>query len=217
MRPARVASIHAERDAWTRRAFGASVVAAQDLIGATGPIRPHTPIGNLGKDQWGWLVSTAVSAWVSIRAEQATEEGWSAEATIHTLSVTPEPWDVGSVMAILPMLPEACGEGFDWSTPIGEWPKETIAEFLLVAFTLVMRANAARDVVEAQGDVKPINPDLIARQINGVAGKSGNDGRRDAGTRRRRPSPILERSHPSCLTSATSASIASPSTSRSTR
>ena len=73
-------------------------------------------------------------------------------------------------MAILPMLPEACGEGFDWSTPIGEWPKETIAEFLLVAFTLVMRANAARDVVEAQGEGKPINPDLIARQINGVAG-----------------------------------------------
>jgi hypothetical protein len=167
MKPARVASIHAERDVWTRRAFDASLAAVQDLVGEMGPIRPSTMISKLGKAEWGWIIGAAISAWVKARAEQAVDEGWDLERTIHTLRSTPEPWDTGAVMAILPMLPEACGDGFDWAKPIGEWPKETIAQFLLTAFTLMMRANVASAVVEAQGTV---NPNVIARETNAAAG-----------------------------------------------
>jgi hypothetical protein len=167
MRPARVASIHAERDVWTRRAFDASLAGVQDLVGEMGPIRPNTMISKLGKAEWGWIIGAAISAWVKARAEQAVHEGWDIERTIHTLRSTPEPWDTGAVMGILPMIPKACGDGFDWAKPIGEWPKEAIAQFLLTAFTLIMRANVASAVVEAQGRV---NPNVIARETNAAAG-----------------------------------------------
>jgi hypothetical protein len=124
-------------------------------------------IGKLGRAELGWMTGAAISAWVRVRGEQAVDEGWDMERTIHTLRSTPEPWGTGAVMAILPMLPEACGDGFDWAKPIGEWPKETIAQFLLTAFTLIMRANVARAVVEAQGTD---NPSVVARETNAAAG-----------------------------------------------
>jgi hypothetical protein len=166
MKPARIASVHAERDVWTRRAFDESLAAVRDLLGEAGPIRSSTMIGKLGRAELGWMTGAAISAWVQVRAEQAVDEGWDIERTIHTLRTSPEPWDLG-VVAILPMLPEACGDGFDWAKPIGEWPKETIAQFLLTAFTLIMRANIASAVVEAQGTD---NPSVVARETNAAAG-----------------------------------------------
>jgi hypothetical protein len=168
MNSARVASISAERDKWTRQAFDASTAAAKDLVGALGPIRPTTPIGKLTVAEWGWIATSAISAWVATRAEQATTEGWNLEQTIRTLSSGPDinPWDIGSVVAILPKLPEACGDGFNWSKPIGDWSKETIAEFLLNAFRLVQRANIARDFVEAQVASKPVGAETTAREGN---------------------------------------------------
>jgi hypothetical protein len=168
MKPARIASISAERDEWLRRATGAAVAAAKDVVSATGPIRPTMPIGKLTVSEWGWIVSSAIWAWVATRAQQAATEGWDLEQTIRTLSSGCDinPWDTGSVMAILPRLPEVCGDGFDWAKPIGDWSKETISEFLLVAFRLVLRANIARDVVEAHVANRPVGADVIAHEVN---------------------------------------------------
>jgi hypothetical protein len=173
MKPARIASIGAERDEWLRRATAAAIAAAKDLVGAMGPIRPSMPIGKLTDSEWGWIVTSGNSAWVATRAEQAATEGWDLEQTIHTVSSGSDinPWNAGSVMAILPRLPEACGDGFDSSKPIGDWSKETVAEFLLNAFRLVLRANVARDVVEAQVASRPFGPKAIARKLDVTVGE----------------------------------------------
>jgi hypothetical protein len=170
MKPARIAPISAERDEWLRRATAAAIAAAKDVVGATGPIRPSMPIGKLTVSEWGWIVSSAIWAWVATRAQQAATEGWDLEQTIRTLSSGSDinPWDTGSVMAILPRLPEACGDGFDWAKPIGDWSKETISEFLLVAFRLALRATIARDVLEAQVANRPVGADVIAHEVNAV-------------------------------------------------
>jgi hypothetical protein len=171
---ARIAAISAERDDWLRRATAAAIAAARDVVGETGLIRPSMPIGKLTISEWGWIASAAISAWVATRAEQAATEGWDLEQTIRTVSSESDidPWDTGGVMAILPKLPEACGEGFDWSKPIGDWPKEMIAEFLLVAFKLIWRGMIARAVIEGQVAGRPVRVDVIGREDNAAAGKS---------------------------------------------
>jgi hypothetical protein len=108
MRGSQHAAVSADRDKWTKQAFAACVVAAKDLIGEMGPIRPVVPIGRLVDDEWGWIVSTVVWAWISTRAGQATEEGWNAERAIRATGLEPDPWFDGAIAAILPKLPDAC-------------------------------------------------------------------------------------------------------------
>ena len=74
----------------------------------------------------------------------------------------------GFSLALLPKLAEAC-PNLDWAKPIGEWPRETMAEFLLAALGLLRRAMIARDFSERQltgGEPAAI----IARQANYGAG-----------------------------------------------
>ena len=123
MRTNRHAAISADRDKWTKQAFDACIAAAKDLIGTDGPIRPGVPIGLLTKSEWGWFVSTVVSAWVRIRSEQAASEGWNYERAAHATGLEPDPWVQGAVASILPKLVEACPD-LDWSKPVGEWDEE---------------------------------------------------------------------------------------------
>ena len=167
MRKARLSAISAEQDAWVRRAYAAAVAAGKDLVGDQGPIRSNTAIGKLGDSEWGWLASAIIWAWVSTRAQQATEEGWNSEETIRSSGLEPCPWDTGAIVGTLPQLAQACGD-FDWSRPASDWPKEALAGFLLTAFNLIQRATIARDVVEKQ--LEPTSADVTARQINGAAG-----------------------------------------------
>ena len=110
VRTNRLAAISADRDRWTKQAFDAGIVAAKDLIGTDGRIRPGVPIGRLTKSEWGWIVSTVVSAWVRIRSEQAASEGWNYERAAHTTGLEPDPWVQGAVASILPKLVEACSD-----------------------------------------------------------------------------------------------------------
>jgi hypothetical protein len=69
---------------------------------------------------------------------------------------------------VLPKLADACPD-LDWSRPVGEWPRETMAAFLLAALKLVRSAMIARDFSERQltgGDPA----EVIARQANYGAG-----------------------------------------------
>ena len=108
VRTNRHAAISADRDRWTKQAFDAGIAAAKDLIGTDGPIRPGVPVGRLTESEWGWIVSTVVSAWVRIRSEQAASEGWNYERAAHTTRLEPDPWVQGAVASILPKLVEAC-------------------------------------------------------------------------------------------------------------
>jgi hypothetical protein len=149
MRASKTAAIHAYRDDWTQKAFAACIASAKSLIGAREPIRPLSPIGKLGDDEWGWIVSAVVWAWISARAEQAAAEGWNAERAIRATGLEPDPWFDGAIAAILPKLPEACA-GLDWSKPVSKWSKDEVVEFLTAAIVLARRAVAARNVAEEQ-------------------------------------------------------------------
>jgi hypothetical protein len=169
MRSNRSAAISADRDQWTKQVFAACIVAAKDLIGATGPIRPDIPIGRLTTSEWGWFASTIVSTWVRIRSEQASVEGWNYERAAHTTLFKPDPWLEGAVAAVLPRLAEAC-PALDWSKPVGEWAKDDVVAFLIAGFDLVQHALAARDAAENPPGAGGANPDLVAREINAAAG-----------------------------------------------
>jgi hypothetical protein len=168
MRKSKPAAIAADRDKWMRQATAASIAAAKEVVGVDGPIRLHSPVGRLGDDEWGWICSSAVWAWIATRAEQAATEGWDEEGAIRTTGLEPDPWLAGAIVAILPKLFEACPE-LDWSQPVGAWSKAAIAEFLLAAFGLIQRAFAARDVAEARVGSKT-NADVVAREMNAAAG-----------------------------------------------
>lgn len=169
MRRAKRAAIGADRDDWTRKAFEAAADRVKDLIGVEGPLRPDTPIGRLVKEEWGWIVSSAVFAWIFTRTEQATSEGWNPERTIGATGLDPDPRMVGAVNSILPKLFEALPD-FDWNEPIGDWPKDDVVEFLTAGFRLINEALQARDVVEDRVVGKVTNPNVVARQINAAAG-----------------------------------------------
>jgi hypothetical protein len=162
-------SLSAQNDAWTKRASLAAVAEARKAIRDDGAIPPGTPVGRLNDRELGWIISGALLGWITTRSQQAAEEGWEQEKTIRTLGLARnEPWDVGAVVAILPRLFESCPD-LDWSRPVGEWPRETMADFLLAALRLIRRAMIARDFSERQvtgGDPAAV----IARQANYGAG-----------------------------------------------
>jgi hypothetical protein len=168
MRKAKIAAISAEQDSWMRRAVDASIAAAMDVLGDTGPIRPGTPIGRLTSHEWGWICSAVVWAWIATRAEQAASEGWDHERAIRATGLSPDPWDAGAIASILSKLAEALSD-FGWSQPIGAWSKDTITEFLAAAFALCIRAIAARDATEERAAGKT-GADVTARRMNAAAG-----------------------------------------------
>jgi hypothetical protein len=132
-------------DDWQRRATAAAIAAARRIaLGDRAVIPMNTPIGKLNDTEWGWIVTAAIFAWISTRAEQATVEGFDIEETVRLSGLGPDPWDAGAVAAILPRLADA--SGVDWSQPLNAWPRETIVGFLLSAFTLMREAMSARDI-----------------------------------------------------------------------
>jgi hypothetical protein len=103
------------------------------------PIRTTTPIGRLSNVEWGWIVADVIFA---ARAEQATIEGADIERAIRVTGYDPDPWDVGAVATILPQLADT---PMDWTTPLADWPRDTMVAFLTTALALVRKATIARD------------------------------------------------------------------------
>jgi hypothetical protein len=169
MKKARVSAISAENDDWLRRATAAAIAKVKDLIGPKELIRSTTPAGRLGQGELTWIVSAAVWGWIVTRSEQAASEGLDPERAVRVTGLNPNPWDLGAVKAILPQLGKECA-GFDWSRPASQWTKDELATFLLQAFDLIKRATAARDTVENQVTGKPVNAEIVARQVNRAGG-----------------------------------------------
>jgi hypothetical protein len=162
------ASLSALEDEWQRRATAAAIAGARGVVQMDGPIPPGTPIGRLSDTEWGWITAAILFGWIRTRAEQAAAEQLDTEQTIRLTALDPEPWDAGAVVAILPELAGACSS-IDWSKPIGEWPRDTMVEFLLTAMRLTRKAMIARDLSE-KGVTRQSSASTIARQANAAAG-----------------------------------------------
>jgi hypothetical protein len=161
-------SLSAIEDEWQRRATAAAIAGARGVVQMDGPIPPGTPIGRLSDAEWGWITAAILFGWIRTRAEQAAAEQLDTEQTIRLTALDPEPWDAGAVAAILPELADACS-GIDWLKPIGEWPRDTMIEFLLTAMRLIRKAQIARDLSE-KGVTRQSGASAIARQANAAAG-----------------------------------------------
>jgi hypothetical protein len=127
---------------WLDRATAAAVAAARRVLTRDPVIPMSTPVGSLSDVEWGWIVSSMIFAWISVRAEQATVEGLDVEKAIRA-GVSPDPWDAGAVAAILPKLADAIA--IDWSESLKDWSRETMVQFLSTALGLIREALAARD------------------------------------------------------------------------
>jgi hypothetical protein len=134
-------SATAIEDVWLRRATAAAIDAARDAVRA-GMIPPMTPVGRLGDIEWGWIITTVLFGWIKVRAEQATNGGIGIEQAIRSINITPDPWDLGAIEAILPELADC---DIDWNRPLGALSREEIVAFLNDALTLITKARIARD------------------------------------------------------------------------
>ena len=147
-------------DLWQRQATRAAIEGARKIIGDTIP--PGTPIGRLGDVEWGWIVCAILFAWISTRAEQAIAESTDTELTVRITGLDPDPWDAGAVASILPEL--GAVPGVNWASPLGQWSREAIIDFLLTAMRLIRAAEVARDF-SAKGITRKSTPDIAADEI----------------------------------------------------
>jgi hypothetical protein len=140
----RESSASAIEDVWQRQATANAIAEARRIITA-GVIPPAVQIGRLSDKEWGLVAAAIIFGWIETRAEQASVEGIEAERTIRNTTITPDPWDAGVIITILPELAENCAD-LDWSEPLSAWPKATMANFLLEAFKLIEPAMRVRDL-----------------------------------------------------------------------
>jgi hypothetical protein len=163
-------SISKIEDVWQRDATASAIAAMRGVVQISGPIPLGTPVGRLSDTELGWMFSASLFAWISKRAEQATAEQIDTEQCIRLSALDPQPWDAGAVMVILPELADACPD-IDWSKPLAQWSRETMAEFLLTAMRLIRKAQVARDLSE-KGISRQSSAATITRQANAAAGGS---------------------------------------------
>jgi hypothetical protein len=168
-------------DEWQRRATGAAIQCAKDLIGeptklpkstilgCDGAIPAGVPIGKLSDIEWGWIFAAIVFGWISTRATQAAAEGWDTEEAIRRTGLAVEPWEAGVIGSIFPQLVD--DPRFDWSKSLNDWSRVEMIEFLHTTFGLIQKAMIARD---CGGTI------TRKRHDANHSGNSG-DGRQDSG------------------------------------
>jgi hypothetical protein len=130
-----------KENAWLAKASEAAIAGARKVAHSTS-LPAKTPVGSLTDVQWGWLITGAIFAWVQTRVEQAVAEGSDPEVAVRTTGLTPSPRDVGIIRSILPTLADTAD--IDWSQPLIAWPKDTMVNFLLLAWRLLGEAEAAQ-------------------------------------------------------------------------
>ena len=157
-------SVSAIEDLWQRQATDAAIEAARTIVFG-GDFPPGTPVGQLSDVQWGWLVAAILFGWISAKAEQATAEQLDTERVVRMTGLDPDPLDAGTIAAVLPKLADV--PGMNWSTPLANWPRETMVDFLLAALRLVRRGEIARDF-SPRGVIT--NRSAAAREASAAAG-----------------------------------------------
>ena len=125
-------------DRWQAEATAKAVAAARSIAQSQ---LANTPAGRVGDQQWGWVVSAAIFAWIQTRYRQAVAEGLAQEA--HVTRMDPSPCDSAIVLSILPALADQ--SAIDWSKPLAEWSREEMAGFVGLAWRLIDEARSALD------------------------------------------------------------------------
>lgn len=138
-----------KENAWLAKATEAAIAGARKVAASTS-LPAKTPVGSLSDVQWGWLITGAVFAWVQTRVEQAVAEGIDPEIALRITDLSPSPRDVGIVRSILPTLADTAD--IDWSQPLIAWSKDTMANFLLLAWQLLDAAERAEGKILRQGE-----------------------------------------------------------------
>jgi hypothetical protein len=127
-------------DEMLRQATAAAIGGARKVT--SDPPLANVPAGRLSDLQWGWVVTAVIFAWTRIRSEQAIADGLSQEQMILSTGLTPDPIEVAIVGSVLGELADTAQ--IDWSLPLKAWPKDVMTNFLLLAWTLIRRAEHAR-------------------------------------------------------------------------
>jgi hypothetical protein len=86
---------------------------------------------------------------------------------LRTTGLDPEPWNAGVVTSVLPDLAEI--PGIDWTLPLAQWSRETMAQFLLTATRLIRRDEIARDQSD-RGLTGKSTASVGAREAHAAAG-----------------------------------------------
>jgi hypothetical protein len=137
---------------WLDKATAAAIAGVRKIALNSSGLPPMTPIGRLNDLQWGWIITAAIFGWIQTRCEQAIEEGLDQEQAVRMTGLNPSPCDVAVVRSILPELAEKAA--IDWSLPLQAWSKDTMTNFLLLAWQFINKHELARD----QGPGKIIRP-----------------------------------------------------------
>jgi hypothetical protein len=127
---------------WQDKATAAAIAGARKIVLGNGPLM-NTPVGRLSDAQWGWIITAVIFGWTQTRVEQAIEEGLNQEEAVRLTGLNPSPCDVAVVASILPTLADKAA--IDWSQPLQAWSKDTMTNFLFLAWQLITKAELARD------------------------------------------------------------------------
>lgn len=131
-----------KEDEWQRKATAAAIAGARKIALASGP-RMNTPVGRLTDHEWGMIAAAVIFGWIEVRVQQAIAEGLDQEQAVRLTGFSPDPCDVAVVASILPTL--ADNAGIDWSLSLSGWSKDTMTNFLMLAWQLMRDAEHARD------------------------------------------------------------------------
>jgi hypothetical protein len=135
-----VGRLSENEDRWQAEATANAVADARSIAQSQ---VANTPAGRLSDQQWGWIISAAIFAWIRTRHQHAVAEGLAQEQ--HVTRMDPSPCDSAIVLSILPTLADQ--SAIDWSKPLAEWSREEMAGFVRSAWRLIDEAKAALDRV----------------------------------------------------------------------
>ena len=71
------------------------------------------------------------------------DRGRDSEQTARLSGLSPDPCDVAVVKSVLPEIADTAG--IDWSLPLASWTPDVMTGFLMLAWKLIIAAEAARD------------------------------------------------------------------------
>ena len=131
-----------KEDEWLRRATDAAIAGARKIALSSGPLM-NTPTGRLNDHEWGMIITAIIFRWIEVRVQQAIAEGLDQEKAVRLTDFSPDPCDVAVVGSILSALADTAK--IDWSLPLSAWSKDTMTNFLMLAWQFMRDAEHARD------------------------------------------------------------------------
>lgn len=153
---------------WEAKATQSAIDAAKDVVSGEG-VNSRAMISSLSDIEWGWIAAASIFAWIKTRAQQAVEEGVSAEIPIRTMTHRePSPWEFGAIETILPALGDL--KEVDWNKPVGEWSKSQIISFAWQIYRLSDTALQARDDGAADKIVQRLSQPRMERENSAAHG-----------------------------------------------